>query len=55
MDVLWISLDHIGSVIGVSQTVSGSSDCTGIKITDTDGLEEFNTDVYVKHMELAPM
>lgn len=52
-DVLWVSLNHAGSVLAVSQTVSGSSGCR--LPVDADALAEFNTDVFVKHTELAPM
>lgn len=53
-DVLWVSLDHVGAVIGVSHAVGGSSDCSELRI-DAEAIEEFNTDVYIKHMELAPV
>lgn len=52
-DVLWVSLNHAGSVLAVSQTVSGAGNCESV--IDADALAEFNTDVFVKHTELAPM
>lgn len=54
-DVLWISLNHAGTVLGISQTVSGTGNCRDVKHVHADALEDFNTDVYVKHTELAPM
>lgn len=55
-DVLWISLNHVGSVLGISQTVLGSSGANcELQPVRADALGEFNTDIYVKHTELAPM
>ncbi|XP_055371954.1 ER membrane protein complex subunit 10 [Condylostylus longicornis] len=53
-DILWISVDSMGFVTAITQTVSGSADCTGTNIS-TEDLENFNTDILVKHMELAPV
>lgn len=52
-DVLWLSLNYAGSVLSVSQTVSGG--CESNLNLHTDALSAFNTDVFVKHTELAPM
>lgn len=55
-DVLWVSLNHVGHVLGVSQTISGTGNCRDQgHFQQVDALEEFNTDVIVKHIELAPM
>jgi ER membrane protein complex subunit 10 len=57
-DLIWISLDHLGNVLGVSQSVSGGAnfDCQNLKQLDVESeLEEFNTDIYIKHTELAPI
>lgn len=55
-DVLWISLDHVGAVIGVSQTITGANICPDVMYDKyLDGIREFNTDIFVRHMELAPM
>jgi len=55
-DVLWISLNHVGQVLGVSQTISGTGNCRDqTHFQQIDAFEEFNTDVYVKHTELAPI
>jgi ER membrane protein complex subunit 10 len=57
-DVLWVSLDHVGNVLGVSQSVSkgGNFDCNDLKNYDAESeLEEFNTDIYIKHIEMAPI
>lgn len=45
----------MGSVLAISQTISGSGNCRGLKHVHIDALEEFNTDIYVKQTELAPM
>uniref|UniRef100_A0A336KIP4 ER membrane protein complex subunit 10 n=1 Tax=Culicoides sonorensis TaxID=179676 RepID=A0A336KIP4_CULSO len=58
LDTIWISLDHVGFVLGVSQTIPSSrksDDCQKLEQYDLDALEEFNTDVYVKHIEVAPV
>ena len=53
-DVLWISLDYTGAVLGIMQTVSGSGNCNkDTAVVDKDALEEFNTDVFVKRSELG--
>lgn len=52
-DVLWLTLNYAGSVLSVSQTVSGI--CDPSLNLHTDALAEFNTDVFVKHTEMAPM
>lgn len=52
-DVLWISLDHLGAVLSVSQSVYGDNNCDDLQQNDMDALDEFNTDIYIKHMELA--
>uniref|UniRef100_U5EW61 ER membrane protein complex subunit 10 n=1 Tax=Corethrella appendiculata TaxID=1370023 RepID=U5EW61_9DIPT len=56
-DILWISLDHTGSVLGISQTVSSGNvgNCQHIHSLHIDELDEFNTEIYVKHMEAAPI
>ncbi|XP_055531154.1 ER membrane protein complex subunit 10 [Wyeomyia smithii] len=56
-DALWVSLDHSGSVIGITQSVNNgySGDCRDLSHRDTDVLDEFNTDVYVKPIENAPI
>lgn len=56
-DVLWVSLDHTGTVTGVTQSVSNGNmnNCLDLTTSDVDVLDEFNTDVYVKHTESAPI
>uniref|UniRef100_A0A2M3ZE45 ER membrane protein complex subunit 10 n=1 Tax=Anopheles braziliensis TaxID=58242 RepID=A0A2M3ZE45_9DIPT len=56
-DVLWVSLDHTGTVTGVTQSVSNgnTNNCLDLTTSDVDVLDEFNTDVYVKHTESAPI
>lgn len=56
-DVLWVSLDHAGSVTGITQSVNNGNfgDCRDLTNRDIDVLDEFNTDVYVKPMENAPI
>uniref|UniRef100_A0A1Q3FFG2 ER membrane protein complex subunit 10 n=1 Tax=Culex tarsalis TaxID=7177 RepID=A0A1Q3FFG2_CULTA len=56
-DVLWVSLDHAGSVTGITQSVNNGNygDCRDLNNRDIDVLDEFNTDVYVKPMENAPI
>ncbi|XP_053684869.1 ER membrane protein complex subunit 10 [Sabethes cyaneus] len=56
-DALWVSLDHSGSVVGITQSVNNGNtgDCRDLTNRDTDVLDEFNTDVYVKAMENAPI
>ncbi|KAG4077956.1 hypothetical protein HA402_013456 [Bradysia odoriphaga] len=55
-DVLWVSLNHVGHVLGVSQTIYGTGNCRDQShFQQVDALEEFNTDVVVKHTELAPI
>lgn len=53
-DVIWVSLDHVGAVIGVSQSVNAPNICPDMTYS-LDGITEFNTDIFVRHMELAPM
>lgn len=58
LDTIWISVDHQGFVLGVTQTIPSSrkgDDCDKVTQYDLDALEEFNTDVYVKHIEVAPV
>lgn len=56
-DVLWVSLDHAGSVTGITQTVNNGNygNCRDLTHRDIEVLDEFNTDVYVKPMENAPI
>ncbi|KAJ6647558.1 ER membrane protein complex subunit 10 [Pseudolycoriella hygida] len=55
-DSLWVSLNHLGHVLGVSQSISGTGNCRDQSFNhQVDALEEFNTDVFVKHTELAPI
>ncbi|XP_058062300.1 ER membrane protein complex subunit 10 [Anopheles bellator] len=56
-DVLWVSLDHSGTVTGITQSVSNgnANHCHDLSNSDVDVLDEFNTDVYVKHIETAPI
>jgi len=51
-DILTISLDHTGSVIAVSMSTSPAI-CEGRHISHND-LQNFNTTVFVKHMEQGP-
>ncbi|XP_055906271.1 ER membrane protein complex subunit 10 [Eupeodes corollae] len=55
-DVIWVSIDGTGFVTTVTQTIfsSGFADCTNSQIS-TSSLDEFNTDVLIKHMEQAPV
>lgn len=53
-DILWISVDYTGAVLGILQSVSGSGTvCNKDAGIDKDALEEFNTDVFVKQSELG--
>jgi hypothetical protein len=57
-DLIWILLDHLGNVLGVSQCVSGGAnfDCQNLKQLDMKSeLEKINTDIKNKHTELAPI
>lgn len=55
-DILWVSLNHAGNVLGVSQTIYGTGNCRDQShFQQVDALEEFNTDVVVKHSELVPV
>lgn len=55
--MLWVSLDHAGSVTAVTQSVNnGNTDnCRDLTARDFEALDDFNTDVYVKPMESAPI
>lgn len=56
MDNIWISLDNEGSVVAVSQLLRGSANCeNGLSKGDVDALDEFNTDVVLRHAEAAPI
>ncbi|KAJ4450885.1 hypothetical protein ANN_02318 [Periplaneta americana] len=52
-DILTVSLDHTGSVIAVSMSTSPAI-CEGRHVTQED-LRQFNTTVFVKHMEQGPV
>ncbi|GLG98491.1 Putative hematopoietic signal peptide-containing membrane protein [Gryllus bimaculatus] len=52
-DILSVSLDHTGSVIGVSMMTSPGV-CEGQLVTKDD-IRLFNTTVFVKHMEQGPV
>lgn len=56
-DVLWVSLDHAGSVTAVTQSVNNGNTnyCQDLTARDFEALDTFNTDVYVKPMENAPI
>lgn len=55
-DVIWVSVDSSGSVLAVTQTVAGSSgNCKINEINPLTNLNSFTTDVFIKHMELAPI
>lgn len=56
-DVLWVSLDHSGSVVGFTQSVNNGNagDCHDLSNRDIDVLDEFNTEVYIKAAENAPI
>ncbi|XP_037935803.1 ER membrane protein complex subunit 10 [Teleopsis dalmanni] len=55
-DILWVSIDGSGFVTAVSQTVGSSAtdDCSNFELPISE-LEDFNTDVLIKHTELAPV
>lgn len=55
MDNLWISLDNEGSVVSVTQLIHGSEQCHKLSKEDVDALDEFNTDVSLRHAEAAPV
>ncbi|XP_055692572.1 ER membrane protein complex subunit 10 [Lutzomyia longipalpis] len=55
LDNLWVSLDHLGSVIGIHQVVAGSQTCTNGEELNSEFASEFTTGVFVKHSELAPI
>jgi hypothetical protein len=52
-DILTVSLDHTGSVIAVSMSTSPAI-CEGHHISH-EHLQNFNTTVFVKHMEQGPV
>lgn len=53
-DILWVSLDYTGTVLGILQTVSGRGICNNNTLQiDKDALEEFNTDVLIKRSEIG--
>lgn len=53
-DILWVSVDHNGAVVGILQSVSGSrAICDKYTPIDLDALEEFNTDVFIKPSEIG--
>jgi hypothetical protein len=52
-DILTVSLDHTGSVIAVSMSTSPAI-CEGRHIRH-EHLQNFNTTVFVKHMEQGPV
>ena len=55
-DILWVAIDDTGYVTAITQTTSTTdpSSCKNIKLTAA-GLEDFNTDVLIRHTELAPV
>uniref|UniRef100_A0A1L8DUV6 ER membrane protein complex subunit 10 n=4 Tax=Nyssomyia neivai TaxID=330878 RepID=A0A1L8DUV6_9DIPT len=55
LDNLWVSLDHLGSIIGIHQVVAGSQTCTDGEQLNAEFASEFTTGVFVKHSELAPI
>uniref|UniRef100_A0A1B0D543 ER membrane protein complex subunit 10 n=1 Tax=Phlebotomus papatasi TaxID=29031 RepID=A0A1B0D543_PHLPP len=55
LDNLWVSLDHLGSVIGVNQVVAGSQNCGEGEQLSSEFAGEFTTGVFVKQAELAPI
>ncbi|GAB0096038.1 ER membrane protein complex subunit 10 [Sergentomyia squamirostris] len=55
LDNLWISLDHLGSVIGVSETVAGNQKCEKGEQLSEELAGEFTTGIFVRHSELAPI
>lgn len=51
---MWISVDYAATVLGIQQTVLGSSAACDSQITiERDSLEEFNTDVLIKRSEIG--
>ncbi|XP_054734065.1 ER membrane protein complex subunit 10 [Anastrepha obliqua] len=52
-DVLWVSVDNSGYVNAITILTSGSQKCFNEEIS-TFGLEDFNTDVLIRHTEMAP-
>lgn len=53
-DILWVSVDHNGAVVGIVQSVSGNrATCDQDAPIDLDALEEFNTDVFIKPSEVG--
>ncbi|KAJ9584169.1 hypothetical protein L9F63_021466 [Diploptera punctata] len=52
-DILTVSLDHTGSVIAVSMSTSPAV-CEGHHVP-AESLKNFNTTVFVKHMEQGPV
>ncbi|SPP87373.1 ER membrane protein complex subunit 10 [Drosophila guanche] len=56
-DVLWISLDPSGFVTGVTASQDASPGASGCTSDEINQLEEthFNTDVLIRHAELAPV
>lgn len=57
-DQLFVSLDHTGFVLSITQMVAtpgSEADCTTVSKSELDSIEEFNTEVYVKGAELGPV
>ncbi|CAD7003336.1 unnamed protein product [Ceratitis capitata] len=52
-DILWVSIDNSGSVNGITVLTAGSDKCSCEDIS-MSGLEDFNTDVLIRHTEMAP-
>lgn len=53
-DKLSVSLDHTGRVIGVVLVIASKSSCEGADVP-LEKLQEFTTNVYVRHAEMGPM
>ncbi|XP_011194543.1 ER membrane protein complex subunit 10 isoform X2 [Zeugodacus cucurbitae] len=52
-DILWISIDHNGYINAATVLTSRSDVCFYENIS-VSGLEDFNTDVLIRHTEMAP-
>lgn len=53
-DILSVSLDYSGRVIGATLAVASTSTCEGA-VVSPDRLTEFTTSVFVRHTANGPM
>lgn len=53
-DILSISLDYTGRIIGMTSTVASTSTCEGSDVS-LDKLKSFTTSIFVRQTESGPM